>query len=256
MPGVSFDRAAKYYDATRGLPTEVVKELGDVLSSELAGGRLSLEIGVGTGRIALPLAGLGVQLIGADLAPAMLSQLVANAGGTHVVPPMTADVTALPLRDASVDAVLGCHVLHLIPDWPAAVEEACRVLRPGGLLLLDFGGPTPAPWSEECVEILGRHGVVRNRPGVSNPDPVTDYLGHRARRRALRPVHFTEEVSLADELEVWEKQLLAWTWPYTSLQMRRACDEIRAIAASRGWTIDAKLRLEAVIQWWAFDYLG
>jgi ubiquinone/menaquinone biosynthesis C-methylase UbiE len=256
MPGVSFDRAAEYYDATRGLPGEVANQLGEVLSSELADGRLCLEIGIGTGRMALPLAGLGIELIGADLAPAMLSRLVANAGGSQLFPLLTADATALPLRDASVDAVLGCHVLHLIPDWRAAVDEACRVLRPGGLLLLDFGGPTPAPWSELCVDILKRHGVFRTRPGVSNPDDVTEYLGTRAGRRAVRPIHFTEEASLAETLDVWENQLLAWTWPYTSQQLRTACDEIRAVAASRGWEIDSNVQLDAVIQWWAFDYVG
>jgi ubiquinone/menaquinone biosynthesis C-methylase UbiE len=256
MAGVSFDRAAEYYDATRGLPDEVVKEVADVLRSELAGTRLCLEIGVGTGRIALPLARREIQMIGADLAPAMLSRLVANAGGNPIFPLMTADVTALPLRDASIDAVLGCHVLHLIPNWQTAVDEACRVLRPGGLLLMDFGGPTPTPWTEDCIEILGRHGVFRRRPGVSNPDPVTDYLGPRARRRALRPLKFTIESSLGDDLKEWEDQILAWTWPYTSLQMRSACEEIRAVASSRGWTVDRKVRLEAVIQWWAFDYSG
>jgi ubiquinone/menaquinone biosynthesis C-methylase UbiE len=256
MSGVSFDRAARYYDATRGLPGEVVKELGDVLASELDNTQLCLEIGVGTGRIALPLAGRGIEMIGADLAPAMLTRLVTNSGGSRPFPLVTADVTALPLCDTSVGAVLGCHILHLIPEWQSALDEACRVLRPGGLLLLDFGGPTPTPWSEDCLEILGRHGVFRTRPGVSHPDPVTDYLGSRARRRALRPVQFKVESSLADDLEEWENQILAWTWPYTSLQMRNACDEIRAVADSRGWTIDAKVRLNVVIQWWAFDYVG
>lgn len=254
MSGVSFDRAAGYYDATRGLPGQVVKEVADVLSSELAASQLCLEIGVGTGRIALPLARRGIELIGADLAPAMLSRLVANAGGTPLFPLLTADAAALPLGDASMDAVLGCHVLHLIRDWQPVVDEVGRVLRPGGVLLLDFGGPTPAPWSEDCAEVLARHGVSRIRPGVSSPEPVSRYLGPRARRRALRPVRFSEEASLVEDLEMWENQLLAWTWPYSPSQMRGACDEIRAVAASRGWAMDAKVRLEAVIQWWAFDY--
>ena len=236
------------------MPGEVVKELEDVLTTELATRSRCLEIGVGTGRIALPLARRGIQLIGADLAPAMLSRLTANAGGCHPFPLMTADVAALPLRDASVDAVLGCHVLHLIPDWQTTVDEACRVLRPGGVLLVDFGGPTPRPWSRDCVEILRRHGVSQIRPGVSNSDPVAAYLGSRARRRALRPIHFNMDVSLADDLAEWENQILAWTWPYSSEQMRSACGEIRAAAGSRGWTIESRIRLETALQWWAFDY--
>jgi ubiquinone/menaquinone biosynthesis C-methylase UbiE len=256
MAGVSFDRAAGYYDATRRLPDGVAKEVEEVLTAELSGRWLCLEIGVGTGRIAVPLARRGMNLMGADLSPAMLSRLAANAGGSNPFPLMTADVTALPLREASVDAVLACHVLHLIPDWRAAIDEVCRVLRSGGLLLVDFGGPMSTPWAKECVEILARHGVFRIRPGVSNPAPVIDYLGTRATCRALRPVQFTAEAKLADDLDAWENQVLAWTWPYTSAQMRSACDDIRAFAGTLYWTIDAKVRLEEAIQWWVFDYVG
>ncbi len=47
-----------------------------------------------------------------------------------------ADVTALPVGDASYDAVVSFNMLHHVPDWRAAVAESARVLRPGGRLLL------------------------------------------------------------------------------------------------------------------------
>jgi ubiquinone/menaquinone biosynthesis C-methylase UbiE len=256
VTGMSFDRAADYYDATRGLPGGVARDVADVLSSELAGKELCLEIGVGTGRVALPLAARGINMIGIDLAPAMLARLVANAGGSPPFPLVTADGTALPLAADSVDAVVGCHVLHLIPDWQTALDEADRILRPGGLLVLDFGGPTPKPWSDDFDAILEGHGVPRLRPGVSSPDLVAGYLAERARRRALPPIHFTEETSVAEDLEEWENQILSWTWPYTPEQMSSACDEIRATAGSLGWAIHCKVRVQALIQWWAFDFLN
>jgi ubiquinone/menaquinone biosynthesis C-methylase UbiE len=253
MPGVSFDRAAGYYDATRGLPIDVASEVAGLLATELAERQVGLEIGVGTGRIALPVGARGVKLIGIDISAAMLDRLRLNAGGTLPCPLIQGDVTALPLADRSIGAVMACHVLHLIADWPAAVDEAIRVLGPGGLFLVDFGGPTPAPWTEGCVEILGRHGVFRNRPGVTSIEPVAEYLAGRAERRALPKVRFTEQTTLAENLDVWENQILAWTWPYSPEQMRAACDEIRGSAPGLGWDLDQKVELEAVIQWWAFD---
>jgi ubiquinone/menaquinone biosynthesis C-methylase UbiE len=256
MPGVSFDRAAGYYDATRGLPADVASEVSRLLFGELAEKGVCLEIGVGTGRIALPVTARGVELIGIDLAAAMLDRLRVNAGRALPCPLIQGDVTALPLADRSVGAVISCHVLHLIADWQAAVDEACRVVRPGGPLLVDFGGPTPAPWSAGCIEILASHGVFRTRPGVTSPQPVADYLAGRAERRALPPLRYTEQTSLAADLDEWENQILAWTWPYTREQMGAGCDEIRRRAPALGWDLDEKVQLEVVIQWWAFDLVG
>lgn len=46
-----------------------------------------------------------------------------------------ADARDLPYGDASFDAVFAYHVLHHTPNWRDVVEQAARVLRPGGLLL-------------------------------------------------------------------------------------------------------------------------
>src|SRR5207237_9534694 len=70
---VAFDRAASFYDQTRTLSPEAAKRVTDLLSDELAGVERALEIGVGTGRIALPLVDAGVRLVGVDLSAPMLA---------------------------------------------------------------------------------------------------------------------------------------------------------------------------------------
>jgi len=109
---ISFDRAADYYDATRALPDDARVALTEVLAAELAGRGPCLEIGVGTGRIALPLHDRGISLVGADIAPAMLRRLVRNAGGRQPFPLLLADATRLPLSGAAFGAVLAA--------WPSA----------------------------------------------------------------------------------------------------------------------------------------
>ena len=71
---VPFDRAASFYDQTRTLSPDAAKRVTELLSDELAGVERALEIGVGTGRIALPLVDAGVRLVGVDLSAPMLAR--------------------------------------------------------------------------------------------------------------------------------------------------------------------------------------
>ncbi len=250
---MSFDRAADFYDATRSLPPDVHDRLTSILATELTPRGRCLEIGVGTGRIALPLVAEGVDLVGLDIAPKMLRRLVDNAGGRRPFPLCVADITALPFADQRFGAVFASHVLHLVVDWRATVDEAVRVLRPGAVLLVDFGGGPSAPWGEPTNAVMRAHGVVRVRPGVSFPEPVAEHLSGRAVARPLPPLTMTVERTLGQDLAEWQRQLHSWTWSASPDQMATACDAVRRWAADNGWPLDRPVELERTIQWWAFD---
>jgi ubiquinone/menaquinone biosynthesis C-methylase UbiE len=253
LDAVSFDRAAGYYDATRSLPDDVREAITGLLAAELAGRGRCLEIGIGTGRMSLPLRARQVALMGADISLAMLERLVRNAGGQRPFPLVVADATRLPLQPSSFGAVLASHLLHLVRDWSRALEEVLRVLTPEGALVIDFGGATPMPWSDASAERLHRHGVYRIRPGVSDPDQVVRHLADRMSVRRLPPVSMTLSRSLRQELDEWESQIYAWTWPYAREQMRAACADVREWASSEGWPLDETFERERTIQWWIFE---
>jgi SAM-dependent methyltransferase len=252
VSGVPFDRAVDFYDATRGLPAEAREAVADLLVAELRGRRRCLEIGVGTGRIAVPLHQRGVSLLGVDLSGPMLARLVANAGGVAPFPLVIGDALALPWPDGAVEAVLVSHVLHLIADWHAAIDEMVRVVGPDGVLLVDFGGGLPAPWSAPARLILRQHGISDTRPGVNDARLVADYLTGRTEVRALRPVIIHLRRSLAFDLDEWEHQLHAWTWNYSAAQMAAGCAAVREWAVAAGWPLDQQLDLIRPLQWWAF----
>ncbi|MGE5596946.1 MAG: class I SAM-dependent methyltransferase, partial [Hyphomicrobiales bacterium] len=132
----SFDRVAHLYDGTRGVPAEVAQAIGAGIASLLPRGdappRL-LEIGIGTGRVAVPVAGEGVRVAGADISRGMLNVAREKRGGLDLV---LAEAAHQPFASASFDAVLFVHVLHLVPDVEATLAAALRVVRPGGLVLL------------------------------------------------------------------------------------------------------------------------
>jgi ubiquinone/menaquinone biosynthesis C-methylase UbiE len=255
---VAFDRAADYYDATRSLPDEARDGVTNVLAAELDGRGPALEIGVGTGRIALPLRDRGITLTGADISEPMLRRLIANAGGNRPFPLLLADATRLPVADGAFGAVVACHVLHLIPDWRAAVDEVMRTLRPGGVLLADFGdtgrkagedGDRP-PWEGALTEILARHGISRNRHGVTTAADVAAYLGFQARALPQVPVTFTR--TLGRTLADMERQIYSWTWPYPADRVRAACADTRTWAALEDFDLDAEVPATQLIKWQAF----
>ena len=108
--------------------------------------RAVLEIGVGLGTDFIRYARAGANVTGIDLTPravALTRQRLANEGLKGDV--RIADAESLPFDDASFDRVYSWGVLHHTPDTRGAVQEAIRVLRPGGRL---------------CVMLYGRRSWV------------------------------------------------------------------------------------------------
>ena len=98
-----------------------------------------LDIGSGSGTDALicaRLAGPGGRVYALDMTPQMREKLraTAAAAGAANVEVLEGDAEAIPLPDASVDAVTTNGVLNLVPDKARAFAEIARVLRPGGRL--------------------------------------------------------------------------------------------------------------------------
>ncbi len=93
-----------------------------------------IEIGVGTGRIALPLSERVRSVVGVDLARRMMERLRAKQSGQPVMLAQ-ADATHLPVASGVFDAAVTVHVFHLISNYLDALAELARALRPGGVLL-------------------------------------------------------------------------------------------------------------------------
>lgn len=144
MPGVSFDRAVPYYDATRGYTAGTAEAIQQAIVRYAGVSRsdLLLEMGVGTGRIALPFIEDGYRYVGVDISPAMMAELRRKLSPEARRQPRFvlchADVLDLPLPDARCAMVLAVHVFHLVSDWKRAAHEARRVLRSGAPLLVCY----------------------------------------------------------------------------------------------------------------------
>ena len=139
-----FDPIAHYYDADDG---QLVEDIPTVLAFAQKTGGPVLELGVGTGRLALPLAEAGYHVTGIDSAAAMLAiarQRIAAAHLKHMIQVQQADFRDFALPTKFALATCGFNsFLHLIDthDQLAALQCWRRHLRPGGLLVLDVYNP-------------------------------------------------------------------------------------------------------------------
>ena len=100
---------------------------------DLASGRPALELGIGTGRVALPLAARGVDLAGIDASPAMVERLRSKEGGTDIQVAI-GDMAELPVEGRFGLVYVVFNTLFGLPSQAAQVacfKRVAAVLEPG-----------------------------------------------------------------------------------------------------------------------------
>ncbi|MDJ0665259.1 MAG: methyltransferase domain-containing protein [Acidimicrobiia bacterium] len=175
---------------------------------QIEAGMRVLDLGCGPGSITVGLAehvGPGGSVVGVDNSPERIELAQEAGAGVPALEFTVASVYELPFPDDSFDVAYSHQVMQHLADPVAALLEAKRVLRPGGLIAVrdaDYGTMTHYPSHPELDEWLDAyHRVARANGG--EPD---------AGRRLLEWVGeagFTDSVATAS------------VWSYATLQARR-----------------------------------
>jgi SAM-dependent methyltransferase len=144
VPRIYFDeRIAAGYDAASDVFDPAVVDPAVRFLADLAAGGSALELGIGTGRIALPLSRRGVPVHGIDLSPAMVARLRAKPG---------ADDIGVTIGDFATTGVEGTFrlaylVYNTITNLTTQDEQvecfrnAAAHLEPGGCFVIEVGVP-------------------------------------------------------------------------------------------------------------------
>jgi SAM-dependent methyltransferase len=255
---VSFDRAAGFYDRTRALDPAVAAAQTAMLADHLATAPgPALEIGVGTGRIALPLAEAGALVVGVDLSAGMVAELRAKDRAGRV-PVVLGDAAALPFAGESFGAAVACHVLHLVADWVAVVAELRRVLRPGGVLLATRGAAREGLAAEVTRRIRLAAGAPPTRPvGLDQLDELDDHVAATGGTvEHLAPIERTAgggddsgSTSVAAYLDHLGAGIFSWTWDLPPDRLATAVGQVRDELTQEHGDLSALLMRHEPIRW-------
>ncbi len=252
MKSLSFDPVAHIYDQTRGYPPEISEMIARGLE-KVAKATLEtrfLEVGIGTGRIALPLASLGHNYIGVDISENMLTQLqkklradgwseeqdqwgrqpeehpacmpqrvarYRSQARNASMRLITADMTDLPILSQTIDVVVAVHIFHLVHNWQQALREILRVLKPGGFFLHCWD----AYVQSDRITIDTRWKEIVRELGGSPDSPVATYsIGMaeewlRQQGRLSQEIHvvkWNSEVIPQQVIENVENRVWSGTW--------------------------------------------
>lgn len=260
MHSVSFDRAAQTYDQTRGFPPGIADLVADGAQQLLGPVALAVEVGVGTGRIARPLAARGVPVLGIDLSAAMMQQLRNQlAPGAPAMPLAQADAANLPLAPGAADAVIAVHVFHLLANWRSVVDEVRRVLRPGGALLTGYEWrPADSPGARLMArwdEVVRTAGWLKHYPIMHDFDDIKAHLldfGAKLTERTVGEWSVTR--TLARQIETIEHRTWSSTWGVPHEFFASCLAELRAWAATEFGGLDAAYEVQHRFIWQHFAF--
>jgi demethylmenaquinone methyltransferase/2-methoxy-6-polyprenyl-1,4-benzoquinol methylase len=193
-----FDRIAGRYDTLNRLLTfrmDVRWRRHTVEALDLVPGSRVADLACGTGDLCRDLEAHGYQAIGVDFSAGMLGAARTSA------PLVRADVLRLPFHECALDGVTCGFALRNFSALPPFVEEAARVLRPGGrFAFIDVAEPTSAAlraghtlWFRKVVPFVG--GLLSDKRAYAYLPASTAYLPPTGELLHLIADHGFEQVT-------------------------------------------------------------
>lgn len=182
MNSLSFDGLVRLYDETRCFDPACFQKAIQYLSELFPVSQFPrvFEPGIGTGRIAIPMAQKGYEVTGIDISLEMLSALKSVSTphqSAKRIQCSQADVVNLPFAARGFDLALVVHLFYFIREWKKAAEEILRVIRENGsIVLLHTGSGMEVPaLNERYKELCLGQGHRIETLGVKSTRGVEAY---------------------------------------------------------------------------------
>ena len=207
---ISFDRAIEFYDRTRGFPEQMVNLVGEFIykTAQLSSESSVLEVGIGTGRIAMPLSTHVKQITGIDISAKMMGVLQQKFTGSNIYVAQ-ADGMQLPFADNQFDTISLTHILHLVADSKQVVHELARVLRPSGVLI-HSGNHRETPALKDAFDAYYEVAPGPKRVWLKQIRELLQSLGWQEHTQDV--LRFEDSYQARNDIEYIEQRLGSRSW--------------------------------------------
>ena len=222
-PATYGDRIASIYDAFLGPGVQANTDAAVGFLHRLAGERRVLELGIGTGRVALPLAALGVEVHGIDASEPMLARLREKPGGASL-PVTVGDFAAVDVGGefGLVYVVFNTFFALLSQaDQVRCFRNVAEHLQPGGRFVIEAFVPDPTLFDRGQRVSATRVEVDRLQLDVTRHDPVAQQV-------------ISQHVLVGSDGIVLLPVQLRYAWP-SELDLMAALADMELESRHGGW---------------------
>jgi len=200
-PNGCFDWASSFYDYTRAVPDDLINKTIKILQEKICFDSSSkvLEVGIGTGRIGIPISKkLNLNIVGIDISDKMLQKCLEKGLPTDNVHLVVADGLSLPFSKNQFEIILTCHVLHFFPDAFQFIRNILPLLIQNGYYInldvyVDYSQTLPF---KIYIDKLAEAGFRYSPKGDLILKRLNVYLTKRGWKHIQCKVESTREISI------------------------------------------------------------
>jgi SAM-dependent methyltransferase len=233
-------------------PAAFTAAVADLLATTLDLSRPMVDVGAGSGHLMVALAERGAQAVALDLSVEMLERVPGR------LPRAAADAVRLPLRDGAAGSVLAAHLLHVVPDWAAAVAELDRVAGADGVVLVQAGASSGIAGAPMQLRAVFR-GHLPERALTGSPvahDPgILDaaFLAQGRTVTELPEVRVSRQETPRGVLRWLQGNLWTWPGPTTAAERAAAAEATMAWSAGQGMDPDEPFETASINRWRSYS---
>ena len=204
-----------------------------------------IEIGVGTGRIPLPVAPFVRHYVGVDLSTAMMRRLL-DKRAAESVSVIHGDASHLPLPTHAFDAAVASHIFHLIPTYQEALAELARTLKPQSRLVHCWTKKDQAVDVESIMKQIFPDGSYGGRADAVGARGTTFFEEAGWTKVGTEMHTFTRQQKPIEVVDQMQRRVWSRTWRMSDEQLATSVAALRAAIEQMYPDIYAPVEVQSV----------